>query len=351
MLKRTFTALLAALLTLPLLADLSLKTAEVGEASFTIALDTSSLKGSLADKKSKEYKAQCAKDNEDAKLAETIEKILPPGTFENMKMVMSIGGDIDPEAIESAKKDLASLKLIGAIEFKESIKQFFDMIPMLPMIKPEMGEKVDVVPMAVGSYQGIEITEKGDAKSKIVLVLSNDGKTMVFGPPAFVKQCVLAEAGKYSTTMKAVLEAANKDCAGAVAIALPADVKSSLMGDFVNGAEMLDADTKAAIGKLNGIAITWKSSANDVTLCLKGAFEDAAAATAFKAAIIDSMLIPMGQMYLPQFVGADAAFPKTLASFTDGAAACMKITLNEADINGLLPLLTSMAGKVIEKAD
>lgn len=350
MLKRTLAALIAAFLTLPLLADLSLKTAELSDACMTFVYDNASFKGTLAEKKGKEIQAKAAKDN-DAKMAEILKKLLPEGTTDSMKMVISFGGDINAEALEKAKSDLDGVKFIGAVTFKESVKQFFDMIPALPLLKSEVGEKVTIVPAKFGDYAGIEITEKTDDKSKIALAIANDGKTVVFAPPAFLKERVAAGNGEYSPKMKAVVNAANKGCGCALAFALPAEIKAMLVEEFVKENEMFDGDTKAAIGKLDGIALTVASSASDVSFCLKGVFEDAAAAAAVKASLLDAMAVPMGQAMLPSLVGENFAFPKTIASLIEGSATGLKVSLSEADVNALEPMMSSFAESALEKAE
>lgn len=349
MLKRTLTALIAALLTLPLLADLSLKTAELSDACITFVYDNAAFKGSLAEKIGNEIQAKAAKENNDAKMAEILKKLLPQETTESGKMVISFGGDFNAEALENAKKDFNDVKFVGAVSFNGSVKQFFDMIPALPAIKPEVGMNVDIAPAKFGGYAGYEITEKAGDKSKIALAISNDGKTVVFGPPAFLKECVKAEAGKYSPKMKSIVDAASKNCGCALAIAVPAEIKAMMMSEFINDSEMLDDATKAAFGKLDGVALAFASSASDVSIYIKGVFEDAAAANTVKTAALDAMVVPMCQAMLPGLVGENFAFPKTIASLLDGSVTGLKVSLNESDCNLLVPMMSSFAEKALEK--
>ncbi|MCQ2396710.1 MAG: hypothetical protein MJ106_03315 [Lentisphaeria bacterium] len=350
MLKRTLTALVAALLTLPLLADLSLKTAELSDAHVTFVYDNALFKNTLLEKIGNEIQEKAAKENNDAKMAEVLRNLLPREITDSVKMVISFGGDLSAEALQSAKDDLSNVKFVGAASFNGSVKPFFDMIPALPAIKPEVGKNVDIAPAKIGDYAGYEITEKAGDKSKIALAISNDGKTVVFGPPAFLKECVKAEAGKYSPKMKSIVDAASKNNGCALAIALPAEIKAMLVEQFINENEMLDDATKAAFGKLDGFALTFASSASDVSFSVKGAFEDAASANAVKTALLDAMAVPMGQAMLPGLVGENFAFPKTIASLLDGSVTGLKVSLNETDCNLLVPMMTSFAEDALKKS-
>ena len=340
MLKRALFAFAATLAVLPLFADLTLKNAELADATLIVRFDNAPFQGSFFDKKIKEFQEQQIAANPDLKDMKALEAMLPPGTQEKAKIMVVSNENMEDAPNPEALKD----KLLIALEYPQSVKPLFDAIPALTALKPELAEKVTFTPTKVGEYAALEITAKKDGR-KFVTVISNSGTVFLIGSPELVKQAVTAPQTFGPAPAKALNAVA--DAPSALVIVLPQSLKATIK-DGLHDDESLPPEAKAALAGIDSVAFTFTSSPEDITIAIQGIFQNDTEAAALKAGLLDTMVVPAGKQMLPSLLGPEFAFPQTIASLQKGALAGLSVKLTEKDCNAFKPMFDDAAAKLLK---
>ena len=338
MLKRALFAFAATLAVLPLFADLTLKNAELADATIVIRHDNAPFQGSFLDKKFTEFQEQQIAANPDLKDMKALEAMLPPGSKEKMKVMV-----VSNENLENRPENLQGNILI-VVEYPASVKPLFDAFPALAALKPEVAEKVTITPTKVGEYAALELSSKKN-NAKFLVVSSNSGTVFLMGTPELVKQAVTAPQTFGPVAAKAVNAVA--DAPGAFVVVLPQSLKTAIK-DGLHDDESLPPEAKAALAGINSVALTWTSSPADITLAIQGIFQNDTEAAALKAGLLDTMVVPAGKQMLPSLLGPGFEFPQTIASLQKGALAGLSIKLTEKDCNAFKPMFDDAAAKLLK---
>ncbi len=331
MFKKAFLAVALCLSTLALHADLTLQSMEYAEAQVLVQANEAALKGSLLEKifEQKQSEANGGKPA----ITKQIEAMLPPGVQGTAKFALAAGDANAPELpdMENVDEDLTKVKFLGATSFGASLQSLFSMVPMLPMMVPEVGEKVTILPIQVEGYAGYRLTDKANNLKTLDVILSKDGRTVLFGHKDMVAS---AAAGKTTALPPALAaaKAANATDGFAIALSDPKhqdDLKASLESSS------LEPISKAALGNIQTVALLVNSTPEAIKLTLRGFFPDEPGAAAVRDNILNTILIEGAKQIVPFFLPG-TTFVNTLAATQKGNVAEITGSFTEADINAII---------------
>lgn len=335
MLKRALFAFTAALAVLPLFADLTLKNAELADATIIIRHDNAPFQGSFLEQKFKEFQDEMLAANPNFKDTQALEALLPPGSKEKTKVMF-----VSNEKLEDSPEIIKG-KCLLALEYPGSVKPLYDALPVLFALKPELTELATFTPTKVGEYSAVEFVSKKN-NTKLLTAISNNGTVLLIGTPELVRQAVSAPQTFGPVPAKALNAVA--DAPGACVMILPQNLKTSIKEGLKNN-ESLSPEAKTALTGLDSIALTWNSSPADVTLAIQGIFQNDSEATAIKAGLLDTMVVPTGKQMIPALLGPEFAFPQTIAALQKGTTTGLSVKLTEKDFAAFKPMFAAAAEK------
>ena len=331
MLKKFFAAMLAIIASTTLFADITLETAALPGAQLIITADSALLKDSLfMNYMEKAREAQKELVGEYGELYKKFEMMLPPGAKNNDKSLIAIAssklnGTMDEIMAADVTPEDASF--IGAVSYPVSVKDLFDAAAILPM-DPGFNEHFTLTPLAIADYKAYEIVSKDDMALKVAVVLSKDGKTILFGTPDAVK-AQLTAAKKFDAEAEKVLAQLKGNAAG-VAFILPEGIRNGLKEAWVDDASF-DAAIRDALSGIKTLGFTANSTAATIDVALLGITTTAEQADVLKKSLIDVQVIPMAQGLVPMFIEG-ASFGNTLASTANADVVKVSVSFTEADI-------------------
>ncbi|GEM_PF-6246270 len=337
MLQKFLLTLVAMLLATQLFADINLNTIAMADPILVVKSDNSKIAKSILFDKIEGYITNQARQEDTlARVLMTYEALLPPEAKTNNQAVIALAGDFDSVGDLTQREKYLKGKLVGAVEYSVSVRQIFDMIGLIPTIAPEINQMVTITPITVEGYAGYDIKDKIGYKIVSDILISNDGKTILFGAPEILKKQLTTPTQFPPEVLNAFK--ANEDQAGTLVFVLPEGLKKDLKENLLDESS-LDAAIKDALA--GGVALTasWTSNRAATTLNIMAALADEETATLLNTQLIAPWLLPQARQMLPLIIGDSYAFPNTFRSVQKGDHVGFAVDFNENDSNNLIQLI------------
>ncbi len=333
MAKKSLLFLCALLAALTLQADLTLNNVALPQPLCLIQGNQKAAKGTLAE-------ALQSEELNDADEAAQFANLIPAEIKDNLQVAAVLSTDFTALAIDpSAAKDM---QFVAGIHCSAvSMKSFFDMLQMAPMMKPELAQNLTIEPCQIQGYNGYKV--KGSLEDMptldLEMVISQDGKTILIGSKGLLAKAIAAPA-----PMPAILQSARRDFAGdifAITVVIPTDLQAQL--DELVGDSSFDADTKSALKAIPGLALRFQGKADSLDLSLQTDLPTADQAILLKNNVLDTLVVPTARQMLPAFLPG-ASVPQTIAATQNDTTLALSLSLTRQDLEMLKELSKDVPG-------
>ncbi len=346
MAKKSLLLLCALLAALTLQADITLNNVAVPQALLLVQANQKAIKGTMAEALQKEELANKAAQEENQTLQQ-IEAMIPQEIKDNLQLVVALGVNINDLTFSPADAQNARF-VAGLYCDTASLKSLFDMLSMLPMVKPELAQTLVVEPCLFNGYNGYKVKAnlENNPSLNLELAISKDGKTILIASEGLLQAAITSPA-----PMPATLQAARRDFAGdifALTFAIPAELQKEIE-DLV-GDGSFDADTKNALKAIQGVALRFLGTANSLDMIFQADLPSAEQATLLKNNLLDTQVVPTAQGLLPTFLPG-TSFPQTLASTQKGATLGITCSFSRQDLEILKGLAEDTVPAMLEQGE
>ncbi|MGN0867263.1 MAG: hypothetical protein ACI4SG_06260 [Oligosphaeraceae bacterium] len=346
MAKKSLLFLCAVLAALTLQADITLNNVAVPQALALVQANQKAIKGTLAETLQKEELAQKANDEKGQALSQ-IEALIPPEIKDNLQLAIAVAADVD--AISFSPEDAQKARFVAGLHCEATpLKSVFDMLSMIPMVKPELSTVLAIEPAQFSGYNGykVKVVLEDNSSQNLELAISKSGKTILIASEGLLNRAITSPA-----PMPATLQAARRDFAGdifALTIALPPELQA-LIENLVTDSSF-DADTKNALKTIQGAALRFQGRADSLDMIFQADLASAEQAVLLKNNCLDNQLVPMAQGLLPTFLPG-ASFPQTIAAIQNGATLGLRCAFTRGDLELLKGLAEETLPAMLEQGE